>query len=454
VLDGEDDDGEPRFFLLKRLVFIWSGLRKGELIVAIYVDCSRLLTPTAPGFSIWEEIPFHGKKARARSKIACAVRLVFVWISSNVALDASHAVGQNIQGCLKQISVGSCGPAGAVSEAACHATHNKNQSRGAPTTKEYITAVLASANTAFQARIPVKQEWEESRTDERIAAVETKAIPMRLNYEIAVVGKHCVLVPYRKEHVPTYHEWMQDPRLLESTGSEPLSLSSEYEMQASWRDDDKKCTFIVMDREKVNERSIESAKVTAGGTVVDADLCNPKATALSVARSEFVLETLSAMVGDVNLFFSNWHDDDVENDDDNEKDGRTASTTPFVGNLARPRGSRLQAEIDIMVAVATSRGKGIGREAVVLMMQYARENIPGLRRFFCKINADNVASRTLFEQKLGFRQCDYAECFQQYEYELTYELGGSAATACDVAIGDNATSPLQILHCPISNEEE
>jgi RimJ/RimL family protein N-acetyltransferase len=282
---------------------------------------------------------------------------------------------------------------------------------------------------------------------------------MRLNYEIAVVGKHCVLVPYRKDHVPTYHEWMQDPRLLESTGSEPLSLSSEYEMQASWRDDDNKCTFIVLDREKVNERSIESAKVTAGGTVVDADLCDPPATALSVARTEFVLDTLSAMVGDVNLFFSNWDVDDVENDDDNDKNGRTASTTPFVGNLARhdddtSRGSRLQAEIDIMVAVPTSRGKGIGREAVVLTMQYARENIPGLRRFFCKINADNVASRTLFEQKLGFRQCDYAECFQQYEYELTYELGGSAATACAVAIGDDTSSPLQILHCPISNEEE
>lgn len=56
------------------------------------------------------------------------------------------------------------------------------------------------------------------------------------------VGRHLILVPYRKKYVARYHAWMQDPFLQEMTASEPLSLKEEYEMQASWRDDEKsKC---------------------------------------------------------------------------------------------------------------------------------------------------------------------------------------------------------------------
>lgn len=51
------------------------------------------------------------------------------------------------------------------------------------------------------------------------------------------MGKKVILVPYMKEHVPKYHEWMQDPFLLEATGSEPLTLEQEYEMQLSWTQD-------------------------------------------------------------------------------------------------------------------------------------------------------------------------------------------------------------------------
>ncbi|CAN0174172.1 unnamed protein product, partial [Laminaria digitata] len=69
---------------------------------------------------------------------------------------------------------------------------------------------------------------------------------MHTNWEIALKGKLVKLVPYRREHVLTYHGWMQDPWIREMTASEPLSLDEEYAMQLSWKEDDKKCTFIVL----------------------------------------------------------------------------------------------------------------------------------------------------------------------------------------------------------------
>ena len=72
---------------------------------------------------------------------------------------------------------------------------------------------------------------------------------MRLNWDTVLVGKRVVLVPYRERYVAPYHTWMQDDALLEQTASERLTLAEERANQASWRDDDKKLTFIVLARE-------------------------------------------------------------------------------------------------------------------------------------------------------------------------------------------------------------
>jgi len=121
-----------------------------------------------------------------------------------------------------------------------------------------------------------------------------------------LVGSGVCLVPYVKEHVERYHEWMQSDFLLEMTASEPLSIEEEYEMQQSWHLDEDKCTFIVVSKElpAMDERH-------PWGTIV----------------------------GDVNLFFNN--EDDTH-----------------------------EAEVEVMIADERVRRKGHGFESAVLMMQY------------------------------------------------------------------------------------
>lgn len=73
---------------------------------------------------------------------------------------------------------------------------------------------------------------------------------MRLNSDIVITiaGYPLVLVPYEELHVQCYHTWMQSPELLALTASEPLSLEEEFQNMTSWREDDSKMTFIILDR--------------------------------------------------------------------------------------------------------------------------------------------------------------------------------------------------------------
>jgi hypothetical protein len=48
------------------------------------------------------------------------------------------------------------------------------------------------------------------------------------------MGDRAVLVPYLREHVPWYHEWIQDPALMDATASEPLTLELEFDVHRSW----------------------------------------------------------------------------------------------------------------------------------------------------------------------------------------------------------------------------
>ncbi|XP_014259566.1 N-acetyltransferase 9-like protein [Cimex lectularius] len=80
---------------------------------------------------------------------------------------------------------------------------------------------------------------------------------MRLNISTKIVGNKVILVPYRISHVEKYHKWMEDEDLRLQTASDRLTLHEEYEMQQTWLNDVKKCTFIVLDKETMLETNDE-----------------------------------------------------------------------------------------------------------------------------------------------------------------------------------------------------
>ncbi|KAH1129534.1 hypothetical protein J1N35_000912 [Gossypium stocksii] len=172
---------------------------------------------------------------------------------------------------------------------------------------------------------------------------------------VSLEGQKVIMVPYMEAHVPKYHLWMQDPALLQATGSEPLSLQQEYDMQLSWNQDPLKKTFIVLDKEMVGEKFVHG---------------NPH---------------VEAMVGDVNIYMNDLDDPQL-------------------------------AEIEIMIAEPKSRGKGLGKESVLMMMAYAVQNFR-IHVFRAKIGASNGSSLSLF-QKLGFKETSYSEIFKEVTLEL------------------------------------
>ncbi|XP_042371295.1 N-acetyltransferase 9-like, partial [Plectropomus leopardus] len=104
---------------------------------------------------------------------------------------------------------------------------------------------------------------------------------------------------------------MKSPELQQLTASEPLTLDQEYDMQKSWREDDDKCTFIILDKQRWADSSVEEEQ---------------------------------CMVGDVNMFL----------------------TDPADPSLA---------ELEVMIAEPSYRGKGIGKEVTRMMMSYGEQKI-------------------------------------------------------------------------------
>ncbi|KAI0727042.1 acyl-CoA N-acyltransferase [Fomitopsis betulina] len=202
---------------------------------------------------------------------------------------------------------------------------------------------------------------------------------MRYNQNTVIVDPLVVLVPYRHEHVAKYHEWMQSTELQELTASEPLSLEQEYDMQRKWREDEDKLTFIILANESAEDATDN----------VDSDW----------------LKTLP-MVGDVNLFLKG----DLCDED-------------------------FEAEVEIMVAEAAYRRRGLAHTVLQLFLSYATStasspspptaaagantnpaSIPPIprTRLVARIGMQNAPSIALFG-KLGFVETKRVEVFGELE---------------------------------------
>ncbi|CAO3627540.1 unnamed protein product [Cunninghamella blakesleeana] len=224
---------------------------------------------------------------------------------------------------------------------------------------------------------------------------------MRLNENLVLAYQNTVLVPYKKEHVGQYHEWMKSPFLQEMTASEPLTLEEEYDMQKSWHEDELKCTFIILTLK-------EDAKLDVNMTATE-------------------IQERTKMIGDVNIFL-------------NDQDGDLTF-----------------GEIEIMIAEENYRRHGHGLIGLKTMMAFALKEL-GLKTFHAKISMKNQPSIDLFEKQLTFYSVSSSEIFQEITLEWSINQPSIINNNSnddddddDVQYGSSAT-PLQKEMCQQMNK--
>lgn len=106
------------------------------------------------------------------------------------------------------------------------------------------------------------------------------------------------------------------------------------------------------------------------------------------------------MIGDTNLFINQ---DYFLNGSDDE----------------RTQQDLVVAEAEIMIADPAARGKGFGKEALLLMLKYGQREL-GVQEFVSKIGYDNISSQNLFS-KLKFEEQSRSDVFQEIAYKLTVD---------------------------------
>jgi hypothetical protein len=118
------------------------------------------------------------------------------------------------------------------------------------------------------------------------------------------------------------------------------------------------------------------------------------------------------MCGDANLFLM---------DDDASEDYAPPPTSSTSSSSSAPPTPPKAAEVMVMVADPSFRRKGVAREAVRALMQYAALEL-GVRRFVAKISDENEASMRLFGEALGYRVARRMPHFNEVHYALDVEV--------------------------------
>lgn len=172
-----------------------------------------------------------------------------------------------------------------------------------------------------------------------------------------------------------------------------MTLEEEYENQISWRTSADKLTFIV---------------------------CQPLNDAADAVVAG-VADAKERMVGDINLFLTPWEDDEDQYAEQPPQKVTSSGKRFFVG------------EVDIMIAAATDRGRGMGKAAVSTFLWFIRKNVDAIlaeyatsleegsvlemKELLVRINASNEGSKALFKG-LGFEQRGEVNYFGEIELVL------------------------------------
>ncbi len=231
-------------------------------------------------------------------------------------------------------------------------------------------------------------------------------------------------------------------------------------MQREWREDDRKCTFIILSRDLIISEQNGSADPRQNDGNVDNGDGREENRELKIddippppqfigqnwdneinvgtkkSYPHLIETTIDAMIGDINLFLS---DEELECNSDEEQQQQHHRHDLRNHNLlqnydndnnsldatsnATPKPVLTQAELDIMIAKPSHRNKNLGTELCLQIMHYGASQL-NIKRYFVKIHESNTSSLKLFREKLGFVQCAYAECFGELELEVRCKSSG------------------------------
>lgn len=73
-----------------------------------------------------------------------------------------------------------------------------------------------------------------------------------------------------------------------------------------------------------------------------------------------------------------------------------------------------------MIAEATARGKGYGKEAIQLMLKYGQSEL-NVQEFVSRIGYENVKSQNMFK-KLFFEEQSRSEVFQEITFKRSVDV--------------------------------